>query len=420
MQNARIGRQNIRMAASTITKKDKAIVAKIIGEFRNMSRQNIDDWRQALEMANDVENPRWGPLQDLYEYLRPDAHLGSQIDIRKGSVTATRFIIKDKSGKESKDKTLLLRKKWFKNLMKDLMDNISYGYTVIQVTDAALGKYDLIPRRNFVPQQDLILFESTGDKGVYTYDKAFADTILVVKNQYSTGILNDLVPNLIWKKNAQQAWAEFGEKFGNPMMTATTNKTDIKELDRLELMLRQLGEAAQAVLPMGTTVDVKDMATKGDPYNVWYRQMGYADEVISKRYLGGTMISDNGSSRSQSEVHERTLNFVLGEDDRTDIEFVVNDQLMPLLIAAGIGFQEGDEFEFDRSESLDLKDYWTIVSDAMSNHYSLDQEWVGDTFGFKILGPKAAPTADTAIDGDKPGGKPPIDKKPKPKAGFFA
>src|SRR5690606_24150430 len=109
--------------------------------------------------------------------------------------------------------------------------------------------------------------------------------------------------------NARQVWARCTEKFGDPLLTATSNSSDPTKIKRLETMLRMLGESAMAVLPEGTTLDIKTEARQGDPYNLYLQQAKYNDEQISKRLLGGTMVSDNGSSRSQSEVHERSLNY---------------------------------------------------------------------------------------------------------------
>ena len=385
-------------AIAKIPTADKSIISTIISEFVNRSRKEIKDWRNGQDAADNPEKPRWVILQDLFEYLRPDGHLGSQMGIRKGATVSNRFYVKGKDGKEDEEKTALLKKKWFKNMMKDLLDNIFLAYTVLQITELTKLpngkydlKYDLIPRRNVVPQLEMILFEVGGDKGVKFTDPAFEGSIIFIRNQDNFGILNDLVPDLIWKRNARQAWAEFGERFGLPMVTATTNKSDKAEIDRLEYMLQQLAGAARAVLPMGTTIDIKETGT-GDPHKVFLEQMVYSDGQISKRILGGTMISDNGSSRSQSEVHQDTLSYIISEDDRTDIEFTVNDQLMPILVAAGIGLQEGDEFIFDRSEDLSMKEHWDIVNAALA-HYEIEDEWVSNTFNIPITGRKAQPKA---------------------------
>lgn len=385
---ARIGRQTPVMAGR-LPAKDLAIITSIVGEFVNRSRQSIEDWRMAIDAADHYDNPRWQPLQDLYEYLRPDAHLGSQIDIRKGSVTASRFFIRDgKTNKEDKDKTKLLKKKWFKNLLKDLSDNIFLGYSYVQIQELGKhGRYFLIPRRNVVVQKDLMLFQTWGTDGVNLNDPAFQGTIISIKNQYRFGIMNDIVPDLIWKKNARQAWAEFSEKFGIPLVTVTTNKTDKKELDRIEAMATALSQAGTAILPEGSTLKIDENGTKGDPYKTFLEQVKYCDEQISKRILGGTMVSDNGSSRSQSEVHERTKDDIIGEDDKSDIEFVINDQLMPLLIASGIGLSEGDEFVFDRTQELTLSELWKIVNEALE-HYDIEEDWVGETFSIPIKAKK--------------------------------
>lgn len=382
MSSTRIGRSY----PSPHTKTDRSIIAAIVSEFTNRTRKGIRDWRAALQAADNYITPRWSPLQDLYEYLLPDAHLGSQMDLRKGTIMSTRFYIQDAAGKENKEKTKMLQCNWFFRLMWDLLDTKFFGYTVIQVTDIANGQYDLIPRRNFVPQRGIVLFQTFEDEGVLITDPVYAGSIIYMRSQYKFGIMNDLVPSLIWKRNAQQSWAEFADRFGMPLITATTNKTNKEDLDRVEDMLRQLAEAARAVLPEGTSMKVEQSISKGDPYNVYLKQMEYADDQISKRLVGGTMVSDNGSSRSQSEVHERNMNNIIGGMDMRDLEFVVNQQLMPMLVAAGLGFAQGDTFVFDRSQKLPLTDLWDVLNGMITAGYEIDQQWLSDKFNVPITG----------------------------------
>lgn len=403
-QNAKIGKQVYMIG--NLSQKDSAIIAQLIGEFVNRSKQDIQSWRQAIDAADNPETPKWNLLQDLYEYLRPDGHLSSQIAIRKGAILSNRFFIRDsKTGKENKDKTKLLQKKWFFNMIADLLDSIMFAYTVIQIPDPGnipnltplQSTYDLIPRRNFIPQKNLVLVDTSGEKGVDITDPAFDNTIICLKNQYQFGIMNDIVPDLIWKKNARQAWAEFSEKFGIPLVKVITNKRNKDDLDKIENMAKLMGRAARAILPEGTTMDIIDSATKGDPHKIFLEQMKYSDSQISKAILGGTMISDNGSSRSQSEVHERTFNDKISEQDRNNIEFTINDQLLPILISAGMGFSEGDEFAYDRSESLSLTDLWKIAEGLLGKGYELDDQWLIETFNIPITGKK-----DVSVNFNKP------------------
>lgn len=390
------------MLAGRVPQSDRAIITKIAAEAADLSRQNIKNWRQALEAINDPENPQWYLLQDLFDYLMPDGHLGSQMFLRKAAVLSNRFMIKDKAGKENRDRTRLMEKAWFFALMGDALDASARKYAIVQFPDAKRlmnpnpleRVYDLIPHRNFVPQKNMVLQEAAGDKGFVITDPAFKNTIMVILSQEKYGYLNDLVPDLIWKRNARQAWAEFSDKFGIPLVKATTNKTNKADLDKIELMVQQMAQAAKAVLPIGTTLEIIDSATKGDPYKVFLEQINYSDVVISERILGGTMISKDGASRSQSEVHERTLDDKVSEMDKKMLEFFINDQLLPYLISIGYGLQEGDEFAFDRTESLSLAEHWKIVSEAL-NHYDMDEKVIAETFNLPITGIKKRATGNT-------------------------
>lgn len=400
MQGAKIGKAYPVLPSK---KDDIAVITAIVAEFTNRSKQNMQTWRQGLESADDPENPRWVGLQDLYEYLSADGHLESQIALRKGAVLGKRFFVRDSgTGKEDKDKTKMLQKAWFFNLMGDLLDSIPRGYTVVQFPDPKVVKdYSLnplvspyleVPRRNFIPQMNAVLFEATGDKGVFITDPAFKGTFVCMKNQRKFGLMNYIVPDLIFKKNARIAWAEFGDRFGIPLVTINTNKTDKKDLDRIETMAKLMGKAGRAILPDGSKMEIIDTAAKGDPFKIYQEQINLGNDEISKLFVGGTMISQDGSSRSQSEVHEKQLE-KLTAMDFTNLEFVINDQLFPILLAGGFGISPKDEFAFDRSQNLTLKEHWDIVSGILERGYELEDQWIMETFNVPVTGRKQPVTA---------------------------
>jgi hypothetical protein len=422
-QNARTGRSYPVAAAAALkgTSSDKLVITQLVQEFADISRKNINDWRQGLQATMNPEEPKWNLLQDLYEYLMPDGHFGSQAEIRNGTIEANRYYVRNrKTNKEDPEKSKVFEAEWFFNLLGYMLDSTIFKTSPFQLyIDPIEGiRYDEIPRRNFIPQRGMILKSVTDSKGFLINDPAFNGTIIVVTHRSKAGIMNDIVPDLIWKKNARQTWAEFSEKFGIPLISATTNSRDAKEIDRIEAMLKQLGKAAQAVLPTGTLIDIKSPDVKGDPYNVFLKQMEYSDAQISKRILGGTMISDNGSSRSQSEVHERTLNYIISERERRRIEFVVNGKIIPALIALGVNLNaETDEFVFDRTQELTLTEHWDIVSAAME-HYDIPDEWISERFNFPINGRKEqVTTQETPVPPKK--GKVSAQAKQNPSGGFF-
>ncbi|MCT4613599.1 MAG: DUF935 family protein [Marinifilaceae bacterium] len=363
------------------------IIAKIVGEFKDSSRKDINKWREALETINNIDDPRWADYHDLLDDLMTDGHLQAQIQIRKLATKSSKFIVLDKkTGKEVAEKTEWFKSSWFYNFLDLALDYFFKGYRVLELTDTGKMNFELLPPRNIVPTKKIMLLETTGDKGIHYNDNSLRDYIIEIGEPSYLGILNDIIPQLIWKRNAQQSWAEFSERFGMPLITATTTQRDAKELDKIEEMLSQLGEAAQAVFPEGTNIDIKNDGSK-DAYQVYDKQIDRTNSEISKPIVGGTMVSDNGSSKSQSEVHERTLDNKISESDRVFIEFLVNDKLIPIMNKFGFNFSENEKWSFDRSQAIPIKDHWAIVKEAL-REFDIDEKWISKTFNIPILGKK--------------------------------
>ncbi len=374
-------------AKEGVSSSDMAIINQIVGEYIDRARKKIKNWRSGMELAEDIDDPRWYEIQDLFEDTI-DAHLSSVIDIRKMATTNHRSYVIDKNSKKQlEEQTNFLDKRWFFDFIDEALNAILKKFTPVQIIKGdEFPEISVIPRRNICPQKRRIYTEVSGSKYLDIDD--FPDFILI-NHSSKFGILNDVMPNCIWKKNALQAWAEFSERFGMPLISATTaSKQDIP---RIQAMLKKMGEAAQAVLPHGTTVEVHDLANAGNPKSVYDGQATFHDNQISKRILGGTMVTDNGSSRSQSEVHERTLDDKLSIADQRFIRFVVNDQLFPILQSLGYPFDNSKmSFMFDETEELSLSEHWKIVSDA-SEKFEFDNkgvEWIAKTFNIPIKGIK--------------------------------
>lgn len=103
------------------------------------------------------------------------------------------------------------------------------------------------------------------------------------------------------------------------------------------------------------------------------------------------MVTDDGSSRSQSEVHERNLDDKLAESDRRKIQFVVNNQLIPIMHYWGWPVNpETDKFQWDDTFDLTPNQHWNIVNQIL-NRYTVDQEWIAKTFNVPILEERKEP-----------------------------
>ncbi len=380
----------------------KQVATKIIREFKDLNRAEIKKWRQAITAAQDVDAPKNYMLQDMYDNLESDGHYISQIGLRKASTSGCAFsIIDKKTGDDLPEKTELFNSEWFYNFMDYALDSLFKGYTLLELTNPEVMEWTLIPRRNVIGRKHIVLLEVGNDEGI-DISAGFENTMIHIGKAEGMGLMMHLCGLLIWKRNAQQSWAEFTERFGMPLISATTNKTSQADIDRIDKMLSALGESATAVLPEGTNIDIKPF-TGGDSYKVFDAQIERINEEVSKPLTGGTMVTDDGSSRSQSEVHERNLDAKLSLADKRMIEFVVNDQLLRIMQFWGWDVNpETDKFQFDVAFELSLLEHWNIVQGVMDN-YEVEMEWLSKRFNIPIVGKKTTTQPDDKSKEEKEG-----------------
>lgn len=373
---------------------NKQIIIKIAQEFKDQSRKDIQKWRNALKMAQHPETPKLYPLMDLYDDLMTDGHVQAQIQIRKDATLNSAFHVVNKdTGDVNEEATDLFNQKWFYDLLTIALDAYFTGTAVIEFSLFAGNDItlNLIPKRNVLPKHKFVLHEVNGEKGDYYNDDFYKDWVLQIGDDDNVGLLNNVIPNIIWKRNVLQSWAEFTERFGMPMIYTTTNRTKSADLDRIEDMLLQLGEASVGVFPEGTNVEFKE-ADRHDAFQVYNNFIERNNSEISKMIVGGSMISDDGSSRSQSEVHERNLNDRISASDKRNIVFIVNGLLIPLLRNQGYSFiNENDRFQFEKGQDIELDKLWSITNGVLKE-YDVEQDWITQTFGIPIIGKKKALT----------------------------
>ena len=173
-----------------------------------------------------------------------------------------------------------------------------------------------------------------------------------------------------------------------PMISATTNNNNTAHIDLVEKQLLALAEASVGVFPEGTTVKF-DEANRTDAYNVYSKFIEQNSNEISGVLVGANTLGSNDANRSNTEVHERSLDFKISQSDRRNIGFNVNDELLPLLKIQGYSYISDDDiFEWIESkEEIDLTKFWEIVKGIMEE-FDVDEEWVSKTFNVPITGKK--------------------------------
>lgn len=141
-----------------------------------------------------------------------------------------------------------------------------------------------------------------------------------------------------------------------------------------------MGSAAYGVFPMGTEVDIKENS-KSDAFNVFYQKIKALDAEMSKLILHQTMTTDNGSSKSQGNTHENTLEEVIYADEKKILAFL-NNKLVPAMRA--IGYQIPDKAKISIEKTTDPEKQITIDGTLLSNGYVLTKDYIEKTYGVEI------------------------------------
>lgn len=368
------------------------IIMQVAKAYKDKSRKEIQTWRMSLMAIDHIETPRYNRYFDLQDDLTTDGTYKTQVLLRKSATLSVNFQIRNrKTGDINELGSELFQQKWFYKYLNTDIDAIVLGTRIIEFLEfnGHSIKFAIVPPRNTVPSQKRIYPDLGKDKNFIQYDDPiYKPWVIELNPDNPLGIINDIIPNLIWKRNVAQSWAEFCEKFGMPLISATTNNNNTTHIENVEKQLLALAEASVGVFPEGTTIKF-DEANRTDAFNVYSKFIEHNSNEISGVLVGSNTLGSNEANRSNTEVHERSLDYKISQADRRNISFTVNDELIPLLKLQGYNYLSDDDvFEWIESkEEIDLNQYWTIVQGIMQN-YEVEQDWISETFNIPIVGLK--------------------------------
>ena len=132
-------------------------------------------------------------------------------------------------------------------------------------------------------------------------------------NAYGEGLAEWLYWPTLFKRNGVRFWNIFLDKFSVPTAKGTYPRGATKEQqDKLLAAIMSMATDSGFIVPEGMQVELLQLAQNGADFAAVCR---YMDGAIAKIILSQTMTTDNGSSRSQGEVHADVKEEVVAADD---------------------------------------------------------------------------------------------------------
>lgn len=401
------------------------LISKIIDQANYRTQQDIDSWRHAITIAEDIYNPSRVQLMRIYDEVILDTHVQGVLQQRINNILRQDFRIINDSGEDNANAKKLFDRQWFYKFLTLALESRPYGHSLIQLWDITPNGYSsvqIIPRKNVVPNKGWVMpNENNPNDHIFFREAPYASWLVEVGEPDDFGLFVKAAPSFILKKNALLQWAKYTEIFGMPLRVGYTKSRTQEGMNKMAGNLRKMGTAAYGVFQEGEDVKFVE-STRGDAFNVYDKLIERCNSELSKLIVGQTMTTDNGSSKSQSEVHERVSDGITDSDKRF-ISFVINDKLIPLMISHGFALK-GLRFEWAANIDTDALFDKTI---KLLQYKDVPDEFIEKTFGIPAVAKPVYvapeqptdPNEDEPTDG-KPSKKEPSDKGEKKKTDLVA
>jgi phage gp29-like protein len=257
----------------------------------------------------------------IYRELLRDDQVQSTWQQRRLSLTSCETVVEpgaedalSKAAAEALD--LELKNLNWDDVTDKQLYSVFYGWGVAEIlwkADGARVSFDKIKVRDrarfrFDREGNLYLW-SMGSGWVLMPDRKFWTISTGADNHddpYGLGLAHALYWPVFFKRNDIKFWLIFLEKFGMPTALAKVPAGQMNDPQTVRAatdVLRNIATDAGVVVPDTVVIELLEAARTGSAdYGSMHSAM---DAAISKIVVGQTMTTDNGSSRSQAEVHER-------------------------------------------------------------------------------------------------------------------
>ncbi|MFD2566089.1 phage portal protein family protein [Pseudotenacibaculum haliotis] len=360
-----------------------------------LQKQTLKEWKAAILLATDPEDPNRLNLKELYQSLKLDNHLMATIGNRIDAVRGSAFKLVDKSGKENPEMTDILKKLWFieeEGFIHIALMSKYTGTKVIELFDLKenghLKQVTEVDMAHVIPQKGMIVKEVGDAKGWNYKEGAFKDYYLQVGKDNMLGLFAMLAPIVLAKKLGIGSWLDYIEKYGIPPIFVFTDRFDKKRMTELYNSMLNFKSNHFVIAQGNEKIEHGTNANAGNSA-VFKDLTKLANDEISKRINGATGSTDEKAHVGAANVHENILNTKI-KLDKFFIEILVNEELIPRLVKLSPVYSGLDnyKFEWDDAETLTLQELIDAVV-SFSSFYEIDVEYLSEKTGIPITGLKS-------------------------------
>jgi len=202
-------------------------------------------------------------------------------------------------------------------------------------------------------------------------------------DQYKLGKYNKISKMFILKRDCITFWSIYNELFGNPYRVTKTDITDEARRQNAIDAMENMTSAAFSVVHTNDEVEfISNTGGSGNGFNTFQNFIDYANKEMSKAILGSTMVVEDGSSRSQADVHDKNTKSFINSRAKW-FENVVNNELIPRMYKLGFPIGIDDIFKFKEEQKTSPTE-WAEILQKISPYYETDAENLNKMFGVEF------------------------------------
>lgn len=374
------------------TKKKETISSKLTQSNNYIAKMTLSRYKNAVDTAESILYPNRTELLQIYNDIIKDPHLSSVIKHRKTRIKGLQYNLYKDSGRTDKQSLKIFTDKSFNKFLEYTLDAMFNGNSLVEIVLDSEGiiDYNLIPRENVIPEKQMIKFNAWSTNGDIDYSlPQYKSTLVDINNNDNNrnlGELLDVAKLILFKNEMLLNWSQYIELFGQPWRVATTDTNDPEVTNAILQSLKEVGRSGYFIKDSQTKLEM--IANSSNSQSLYESFAKYIDEQVSKKILGASMITDDGASQSQAQVH-LTSSYIFTKSDIKWIEGVINYQLIPTLVELGY-IPKAVTFAFTEPEILTIDEKIKIDTFLLSNFNIPELSYFSDRYGV-TLEPKNKP-----------------------------
>ena len=359
--------------------RSKKSVSDFVAEYQQVSNYNY------YKTAANTLDYRYR-LMDLYDYSMLDLHLTSIVDSLYHQIIGERYFFANEDGTINKEATKLIKKRWFSQYIRGVLESKLYGYTLMELGEVdsetgTLEEVNQVERRNVCPKDGIVVEHFHDAYGWDINSESFRTDYVLVDGEEGFGWLLKAIPVVMSKRFALSSHTQYAETYGTPLIVGKTMDEDDNSKQKLADEIAQARD--MRVLVTGLEDEVRfESQISNDTNKIYTELVRLTNDELTMLILGQSATTESQAYAGSAEIQYRVMVDRV-QAIREFVENNINEDLLWRLREKGMNIPEGVVFQYSHIMEMtpeQKKDLFRVLLQS----YEIAPEEIFTNFGVKV------------------------------------